>query len=78
MEAVRKWGLFLVMIVLALAFVGHTLQALLTAHEPGLQRTWDLTRLGLQALLVWLAGGGAAELIRRRLGPARGAPEAGS
>lgn len=77
METVRKWGLVVFMIALVLAFLGHTLQALIMAHEAGLERTWGLVDLGLKTLLAWLVGGGAVALIRRTREPPGDGPAAG-
>lgn len=71
MEAVRKWVLVVVVGALVLAFLAHTFQALWTASEPALARTWELTDTGLKMLLGWLFGEGVRAIIRRTRGPSR-------
>lgn len=78
MEDARKWVLLIVVVALVLSFLGHNVQAWLTASEPGLARTWEHTDTGLKMLLGWLLGEGVRAIIHQTRGRPLGAPEAGS
>jgi hypothetical protein len=59
----RSWVLLIVVAALVVAFLGHNVQAWLSASEAGLDRTWKHTDTAMKMLLGWLLGEGVQAIV---------------